>query len=452
MAKILIIEDDQITRTVIERAISAWGHHVTSCIDGKIGVEKAINEQPDIILTDYQMPGYNGIEVIQKIKIQLPNTPIILMTAFDEIQLTIKAIQSGAYDYIEKPVDLKKLKSIIEQTLSESHHEKIEVSQSHKKTSTVSGINLIGKSEGIREVIKKIGLVSNNKVSVLIKGETGTGKEVVSRLIHESGLTRNRPFVAVNCSALAETLLESELFGHMKGAFTDASRDKAGKFEIAGEGTIFLDEISEISPNIQLKLLRVIQESEFERVGGEKTIAMKARIIAASNKSLEDLVRVGKFREDLFYRLNVFTIEIPPLRLRSNDIPYLVDFFIQKSNHTYNKEIKNITKEALDMLINYKWPGNIRELEHTITRAMLVCNTDTLDQSHIQFNNSTNSEQKESYNPYRTLKEIEKEHIEKVLDALNWQKEKVAKLLDISRPTLNQKIELYDIIKKSVNQ
>lgn len=447
MTNILVIEDDIVTRTVIERAITSWGYQVTACADGKIGVEKAISELPDIILTDYQMPGYNGIEVVQKVKLQLPNTPTILMTAFDEIQLTIKAIQSGAYDYIEKPIDLKKLKAIIEMALSKSDHEKIVITQSQKKNNTFSGINLIGKSEGIREVIKKIGLVSNNRVSVLIKGETGTGKEVVSRLIHESGLTRNRPFVAVNCSALAETLLESELFGHVKGAFTDASRDKAGKFEIAGEGTIFLDEISEISPNIQLKLLRVIQENEFERVGGEKTIAMKARIIAASNKSLEELVRNGKFREDLFYRLNVFTIEIPPLRSRVSDIPFLVDFFIQKSNQAYSKEIKNITKEALNALMNHTWPGNIRELEHTITRAMLICTTDTIDYNHIQFNNSSTIEVSQVYNPYRTLKEVEKEHIEKVLEALNWQKEKVAKLLDISRPTLNQKIELYGIFK-----
>jgi transcriptional regulator with PAS, ATPase and Fis domain len=209
-----------------------------------------------------------------------------------------------------------------------------------------------------------------------------------------------------------------------------------------------LDEISEISPNIQLKLLRVIQESEFERVGGEKTIAMKARIIAASNKSLEELVRTGKFREDLFYRLNVFTIEIPPLRSRVSDIPFLVDFFIQKSNQAYSKEIKNITKEALNALMNHNWPGNIRELEHTITRAMLICTSDTIDYNHIQFNNSSATETSQVYNPYRTLKEVEKEHIEKALEALNWQKEKVAKLLDISRPTLNQKIELYGIFKK----
>ncbi len=446
--KILVIEDDKITSKIIEKSLTDWGFEVILCSNGRDGLNAALNENPKIILTDYQIPLLNGIEVIQKVKEKKPNTPIILMTAYDEMQLTIKAIQAGAYDYIEKPINIKKLKNIIDTAISETNHTKLEVNVLNTSSSTLLGVNLIGKSEGIRDVIKKIGLVSNNRVSVLIKGETGTGKEVVSRIIHDSGITRNRPFVAVNCSALAETLLESELFGHVKGAFTDAVRDKAGKFEIANEGTIFLDEISEISPNIQLKLLRVIQENEFERVGGEKTIPMKARIIAASNKSLEDLVAMGKFRQDLFYRLNVFSIEIPPLRDRISDLPILVDFFIQKSNHTYNKKIKHITKDALELLSSHIWPGNIRELEHTITRAMLICNSDTLDKNHLNFSNNQHTSLNSTYNVFRTLKEMEKEHIEKVLEAMNWQKEKVAKILDISRPTLNQKIELYAITKQ----
>ncbi len=445
--KILVIEDDLITQKIIEKALVGWGFEVIICSDGREGVEKALLENPQIVLTDYQIPFFNGIEVIQKVKEKYPNTPIVLMTAYDEMQLTIKAIQAGAYDYIEKPINIKKLKSIIDTAVSETNHVKLEINQLETKSNFYSGVNLIGKSELIRDVIKKIGLVSNNRVSVLIKGETGTGKEVVSRIIHESGVTRNRPFVAVNCSALAETLLESELFGHVKGAFTDAVRDKAGKFELANEGTIFLDEISEISPNIQLKLLRVIQENEFERVGGEKTLPMKARIIAASNKSLEELVVSGRFRQDLFYRLNVFTIDIPTLRDRISDLPLLVDFFIHKSNKTYSKNIKHITKDALDLLSNHPWPGNIRELEHTITRAMLVCNSDTLDKNHLNLSNNQNTSISDYYNVFRSIKEVEKEHIEKVLEAMNWQKEKAAKVLEISRPTLNQKIELYGLTK-----
>lgn len=447
MSNIIIIEDDRITQAIVEKALNNWGHSTTVCANGKDGLAEIMSKNPDVVITDFQMPGLNGIEVIEQVKNQYPNLPIVLMTAFDEMQLTIKAMQAGAFDYIEKPINLKKLKNIIDTALTKTGVIKLDINLQENKVSSVSGISLVGKSEGMREVVKKIGLVSNNRVSVLVKGETGTGKEVVSRIIHESGVTRNRPFVAVNCSALAETLLESELFGHEKGAFTDAIRDKTGKFELAGEGTIFLDEISEVSPNIQLKLLRVIQENEFERVGGEKTISMKARIIAASNKSLEELVEKGLFRQDLFYRLNVFTIEIPRLQERVNDIPLLADFFIQKSNKAYNKKIKHITKDAIDLLMNHSWPGNVRELEHTITRAILICNSDTLDKNHIQFTENR-KENTGQYNPFRSLKDVEKEHIEKVLNALDWQKEKAAKILEISRPTLNQKIDLYGIVKK----
>jgi len=447
MSNIIIIEDDRITQAIVEKALNNWGHSTTVCANGKDGLAKIMSINPDVVITDFQMPGLNGIEVIEQVKNKYPNLPIVLMTAFDEMQLTIKAMQAGAFDYIEKPINLKKLKNIIDTALTKTGVIKLDINLQENKVSSVSGISLVGKSEGMREVVKKIGLVSNNRVSVLVKGETGTGKEVVSRIIHESGVTRNRPFVAVNCSALAETLLESELFGHEKGAFTDAIRDKTGKFELAGEGTIFLDEISEVSPNIQLKLLRVIQENEFERVGGEKTISMKARIIAASNKSLEELVEKGLFRQDLFYRLNVFTIEIPRLQERVNDIPLLADFFIQKSNKAYNKKIKHITKDAIDLLMNHSWPGNVRELEHTITRAILICNSETLDKNHIQFTENR-KENTGHYNPFRSLKDVEKEHIEKVLNALEWQKEKAAKILEISRPTLNQKIDLYGIAKK----
>lgn len=448
MSKIIIIEDDKITQTIIEKALSNLGHQVIVCSNGEEGLQMIFAEEPNIVITDFQMPGLNGLEVIERVKKQLPNTPIVLMTAYDEMQLTIKAMQAGAFDYIEKPINLKKLKNIIDTASAEVGVIKLDINPQETKISSVSGISLVGKSEGIREVIKKIGLVSNSRVSVLIKGETGTGKEVVARIIHESGVTRHRPFIAVNCSALAETLLESELFGHVKGSFTDAVRDKTGKFELAGEGTILLDEISEISPNIQLKLLRVIQENEFERVGGEQTLPMKARIIAASNKSLEDLVKAGKFRQDLYYRLNVFTINIPSLRERVNDIPLLVDFFIQKTNQSYHKGIKHITKDAMEALMNHPWPGNVRELEHTITRAILICNSDTLDKVHIQFSESQNTPSTQTYNPFRSLKDVEKEHIERVLEALDWQKEKVAKTLEISRPTLNQKIELYNIQRK----
>ncbi len=448
MKKIVFVSSDNNISSSVQKFLENSVYNPVFAEDGEQGLKKTMEQKPDIVIVDIETRRFNGLQVIEKITNINRNIAIIVLVKSDDITSAIKAVQIGAFDYIEKPLNKQLLKNALDSIIEVGGNlgSTIEVDAE----SNSSSFRLIGKSPKIKEVIKRIGIISMNRVTTLLEGETGTGKEVISKIIHEVGVTRNRPFVAVNCSALTETLLESELFGHVKGAFTDAIRDKIGKFEIASDGTILLDEISEISPNIQLKLLRVIQESEFERVGGEKTIPMKARIIASTNKSLEQLVEIGKFREDLYYRLKVFNIILPPLRDRLVDVPLLVNFFINESNPILRKNIKSITLEAIDLLMSHSWPGNVRELEHSITRAMLICSGDTLDVQHFQIENHKKlpKSQNTEINQLKSLAEIEKDHILYVLEMLKWQKSKAASVLGISRPTLNQKIQQYEIMDK----
>jgi two-component system response regulator AtoC len=310
---------------------------------------------------------------------------------------------------------------------------------------------LVGKTTQMKEIFKNIGRISMNKVNVLIQGDTGTGKELIARLIHYSGITRNKPLVIVNCSALTETLLESELFGHVKGSFTGSIRDKKGKFELAGEGSIFLDEISEISLNTQVKLLRVIQELEFEKVGGEETIPMKARIIAATNKNLEELIKEGKFREDLYYRLKVFTLDLPPLRERKDDIHDLVIHFLHKLNKRFNKNVVKIGDGVIEMLQSHDWKGNVRELENTILQAIVMSKSDVLEKENITLNHrqtfSTNGQENHEIMGLRSLADLEKYHIKRILDETKWNKVEASHILEITRPTLNAKIDKYNLVQ-----
>jgi transcriptional regulator with PAS, ATPase and Fis domain len=306
---------------------------------------------------------------------------------------------------------------------------------------------LVGKTPQMKEIFKNIGRISLNKVNVLIQGETGTGKELIAKLLHYSGITRDKPLVVVNCSALTETLLESELFGHVKGSFTGSIRDKKGKFELAGEGSIFLDEISEVSLNTQVKLLRVLQELEFERVGGEETIPMKARIITATNRNLEQLIKEGKFREDLYYRLKVFTIDLPPLRERKDDIRDLVIHFLHKLNKRFNKNVVKIGDGVIQLLQNHDWKGNVRELENTILQAIVMSKSDVLEKEYITLNQRqpvVSTEYSELLK-LRSLADVEKYHIKRILDETNWNKVEASHILEITRPTLNAKIEKYNL-------
>lgn len=456
MEKILVIDDDKLIRRIIKETLTKSGYEVVEAESGEAGLHAVRNEHPDVVITDYQMSGITGLEVLSEIlKLRL-NLPVILLTGYGDVVLTIKSIQLGAFDYLEKPINPAQLRSTVQLALHSVKSSKSLNQITYKETFSDSMQEeniLIGKTQQMKEIFKNIGRISMNKVNVLIQGDTGTGKELIARLIHYSGITKEKPLVVVNCSALTETLLESELFGHVKGSFTDSIRDKKGKFELAGEGSIFLDEISEISLNTQVKLLRVIQELEFERVGGETPIPMKARIIAATNRNLEQLIEQGKFREDLYYRLKVFTISLPPLRERKEDIRDLVIHFLHKLNKRFKKNVNKIGDGVLEMLQEHQWYGNVRELENTILQAIIMSKSDVLEKENITLNeriHDATTTDLTAAGPieFMTLADLEKHHIKRVLDDTKWNKVEASRVLDITRPTLNAKIEKYNLVQE----
>ncbi len=446
MEKILVIDDDESIRQTLTNYLKRLGYSVLSAEDGRIGFEIIRNQQYDLIISDIKMPNLNGLDLLKKVRDIDPRTKIILITAHDDVQTTIDAMQLGAYDYLEKPLDIERLKVTIARALeSKNLSERIDSLIEDQAEEFQPGKKIIGKSKPMREVYKIIGQVSANRVTVLLQGESGTGKELVAKSIHYSGITKLEPFVAVNCTAITESLLESELFGHEKGSFTGADRTKKGKFELAGSGTIFLDEISEMSQHLQVKLLRVLQEKEFERVGGESVIPMKARIITATNKNIEQLVKEKKFREDLFYRLNVVKIELPPLRQRKDDIPLLINFLLQKINRELHKNVLKVSNEVMSLLNQHDWTGNVRELENALMQAVVLTNGDVLLKEHILIRNQFSG--LPSYTINVSLAEVERKHITSVLEHTKWNKSKAAEILGISLPTLYSKIENYKLTK-----
>lgn len=450
MEKILVVEDDKISRRIIREILSRSGYEVFEAEDGAQGLEAFKANKPDLVLTDYQMPVMNGLRVLSEIRNLQPAVPVIMLTGFGDIALIIKSIQLGAFDFLEKPINTPQLKEVVASALnsviSSKKHDQV-LTEGISIDKKIQENILIGRSSQIKDIFKNIGRVSLNKVNILIEGESGTGKELIARLIHYSGITRDKPLVVVNCSALTETLLESELFGHEKGSFTGSLKTKKGKFELAEDGTIFLDEISEISPNTQVKLLRVIQELEFERVGGETTLPMQARIIAATNKKLEKLIDEGKFREDLYYRLKVFTVQLPPLRERREDIKDLTIHFLTKLNKRFNKNVTKIGDGVIEMLQQHTWPGNVRELENTIMQAIVMSKNDVLEVENIKINQRATEGSQEFNQKFelRSLADIEKDYIKRVLDEVRWNKIEASRILEITRPTLNAKIEKYKL-------
>ncbi|KAF0194674.1 MAG: hypothetical protein FD166_3395 [Bacteroidetes bacterium] len=445
MSKILAIDDDSIIRTLLTNILTKAGYEVVTASDGESGLELAATTNPDLVVTDFQMPGLTGLDVVTELQKTQPGLPVILLTAHGDVALTIKSIQLGAYDFIEKPIQMQELLDVIRNGLEVSRQSRsLTEAISPEIRKAIEDNLLVGKTPVMREIFKNIGRISLNKVNVLITGETGTGKELIARLIHFSGITREHPLVVVNCSNLNEGLLEHELFGYTLGAFPGAMNDKKGKFEQAGEGTLFLDEISELTDNIQTKLLRVLQELEFEKPGADEPLPMKARIIAATNKDLESLVRSGKFREELYYRLKVFTIALPPLRNRKEDMGELVKHLMGKLNRKLNKRVLKIGDGVLDMLRDHEWPGNVRELENTLMQAFIMTRSDVLEKEHIVLMSSPEGAGGEMFE-LKSIADIEKVHIKKVLDKVKWNKQEASRILEITRPTLNAKIEKYGL-------
>ncbi len=448
MDKILLIDDDESIRESLRVFLSGMNFKVAVASNGVEGIAEVNRGHPDLVITDLKMPDVDGLEVLQQLKEIDENIPCIIMTAYEDVNSTIKAMQLGAYDYIDKPIDTTRFKALIKRALeSRNLSERLAVAIEEDFEKYDIKNKSIGKSKCMRDIFKLIGQVSMNRVTVLVEGESGTGKELISRIIHYSGVTKEQPFVPVNCTALSETLLESELFGHVRGSFTGAVRDKKGRFELAGHGTIFLDEISELSHDLQVKLLRVIQEREFEKVGGETTVPMNARIITATNRNLEEMVRSGKFREDLYYRLKVLSIHIPPLRERKEDIPDLVVHFLKKINNELHKKVRKIPFDVMEMLQNYEWIGNVRELENILLQAVVLSKGDVLERENILLQEKQGKEIIANKN-HQSLAEVEKEHIIEILESVNWNKKQAYTILGISKPTLNSKIRQYNILKK----
>ena len=373
-ASILIIDDDAEIRYSLDRVLSNMGHRIISADSGEQGIETAKKEKADLIFLDNRMQGISGIETLQHLRSAAPNSMVILMTAYGTTQTAIEAMKHGAFDYVLKPFDLQKLKELVDRALkarrdsisSEDAYEKILNSSDYAE-------GIVGSGEKMQHVLKKVGQVAASEATVMITGESGTGKELIARCIHRHSYRSNSTFHAVNCAAIPENLIESELFGHEKGSFTGATESKAGQFELCHKGTLFLDEIGDMGLPTQTKILRAIQEGEIQRVGGTKQKKVDVRLIAATHKNLEKMVKTKEFREDLYYRLNVVRIETPPLRERMEDLPELIDFMLQRLNKSQTTGTSEISREAIEVLKNYSWPGNVRELENVLHSASVLC-------------------------------------------------------------------------------
>jgi DNA-binding NtrC family response regulator len=453
MKKILIVDDDIAICRTLELHFTYQDFEVQSAHDVESGLSTAKSMQPDLIILDIKMPGRSGLEGLPDFKKAHPDCSVIMITAFHDMESTIEAMQSGACEYVHKPLDIDEIDEAVTKALD--RNEALENDFDIAPNDRTDSSSMVGRSKMMKEVFKTIGLVASKPVTVLVTGESGTGKELTARAIHNASDRANGAFVAINCAALVETLLESDMFGHEKGAFTGAVNRQIGKFELANSGTIFLDELGELSPTIQAKMLRVLQEREFTPVGGTKSRTTDARVIAATNVNLEEKVRNGEFREDLFYRLRVVTIYMPPLRDRAEDIMPLVQILLGKINKELKRNITRLSQDTMNAFAMYDWPGNVRELNNILTKAVALCPGDTITPDLIpeEISVLTNdqliapaiSQQNEIDDRLLSLAEIEKQHIVHVLQATGGHKGNACTALGISRPRLRRMMQNYAI-------
>ncbi|MFZ1288765.1 MAG: sigma-54 dependent transcriptional regulator [Melioribacteraceae bacterium] len=443
--KILIVDDEKIVRESLFHWFDDDNYIVDTAEDGEIALAKYQKEKYDLLLVDMKMPGMSGLDLLSKIKLIDNNAVIILITAFSSVPTAITALKNGAFDYVTKPVDPDELSHLVKVALEQRALKIENVQLKESIDEIIKPDNLIGESFQIKKIYELINSVARTDTTVMIRGESGTGKELVAKAIHINSSRKYSPIITVNCGALTESILESELFGHEKGAFTGAQFKRKGKFEMANGGTIFLDEIGSISLKMQIELLRVIETKQFNRVGGNEMIKSDFRVITATNEPLEELVKAGKFREDLYYRLNVFNIMIPPLRERRDDISLLVKFFINKFSSAMNKKIKDISKDAMEFLMGYDWPGNVRELENAVERAMVVGKSDSINVEDLPFHLSENNFDLNGND--KSLAAMEKKYISRILTENGWNVSRTAQLLEIDRVTLYNKISKYNLRK-----
>ena len=453
---ILIVDDDEVMQETLSDVLRKRGYEIFSVGSGNGALPMIKKNVIDLVLLDMRLPDIDGLEVLKKIKEFDTEILVIMMTAYSDVQTAVSAMKSGAYDYINKPFELEELKLLIEKGL-EMKSLINEVRRLHRQQKeNYQNSHIYGVSPQIHYVKELIGMISKtHKTSVLIQGESGTGKELAANAVHYNSHRSDKPLMKINCSAIPDSLLESELFGYEKGAFTDAKNTKKGLFELADSGTVFLDEIGDMNPFLQSKILRVLENQTFMRVGGEREIKVDIRIIAATNKDLETMVREGFFRKDLYYRLKVMVVEMPPLRDRLEDILLLSNLFIEENNKEFNKNIKGFSDEAKKLMVQYSWPGNVRELKNVIERAMILTDQEVITPKHLPFelkqtekfiHGNTEHEISEKTDDM-SLENMEKIHLSKVLKRLEWNKSKASKFLGISRATLRAKIKKYNLLE-----
>ncbi len=458
MARVLIVDDDPVILEVIGDILKKNGYEVVAAPNGTAGIRELERKYFDLVLTDLVMPDVDGMEVLNHVVSTTPKAICIILTGHGTIKSSVEAIKKGAFDYITKPITADELLVVIEKALKFRNLEEENIRLKKELQQTYGYDNLVGTSNAIKNIYDLIEKVADTDGTVLISGASGTGKELIARAIHYHSSRCDRPLVVINCGAIPEELLESELFGHEKGAFTGAYKSRIGRFEMANGGTIFLDEIGEMSPALQVKLLRVLQEKKFERVGGTKTIHVDVRIIAATNKNLTTAINKGKFREDLYYRLNVIPMKVPPLKQRKSDIPLLIDHFLKKFQKGANKRITDFSAEAMDAMLKYDWPGNVRELENVIKRLTILCDDEvvTVDDlpEHIPHKGRAVRVVEEDFlekgvTLHEAVEDYEKGLIIGALERSDWVKTKAAKLLNINRTTLVEKIKKQNLTESA---
>ncbi len=440
---ILIVDDDAWIRDSLTDALSRSGNEVRAAEHAEAALAALAESPADVVLTDVRMPGMDGLELLRLLRDRMPDVAVVLMTAYDDLPTVSTAMREGAADFLVKPLDLHQLRGVVDRVFEDRRARAATVQATAGQAEADRADRLIGHDAQMVEIFKVIGQVAASRTNVVIRGESGTGKELIARAIHSASPYAGEPFVPVNCTALPSTLLESELFGHVRGSFTGASSDRRGRFALAGRGTIFLDEIGDTSLDFQSKLLRVLQEHEYYPVGAERPERTEARVIAATHGDLERMVEAGEFREDLYYRLRVVEIVVPPLRDRRSDIPPLAEHLVRKASAAIGRSVPVLAPEARDALLRHPWPGNVRELENCLTRAVVLATGDVIRPEHLALGPPT----AEPRRRLAKLEEIERDHVAYVLEVMRGNKSRAAEILGISRPRLVRLIKKYGLAK-----
>jgi DNA-binding NtrC family response regulator len=447
--RILVVDDETNARTALAELLRDEGYAVETAADAFKALGKAADFAPDLVLTDLKMPGMDGLQLLARLQEDDPDLPVVMMTAFGEVETAVRAMQAGARDYLAKPVNVAELTVIVARELEQRRIRQEAGLLRARLAEKYSFDNIIGNAAPMQEVFKTVSQIAASRASVLVTGESGTGKELIAAAIHERSPRAKGPFVKLHCAALAESLLESELFGHERGSFTGALTRRDGRFSQANRGTLFLDEIGEISPAVQVKLLRFLQEREFERVGGNETVSVDVRVIAATNRDLKQMVAEGKFREDLYYRLNVINLEMPALRDRPSDVPLLASHFLYKYAAENGKELRQFTADALECLTAYPWPGNVRELENVIERAVVLARSEEITVADLPAQFAPARLRPGLQIPGATMDEIERYAITKTLESTGGSTSEAAAILNISVRKIQYKLHEYESAPKS---